>query len=685
MAGLTSTVAGLLLSATLGGMGLPLGVPPGPEDPMLGRVAPEQCLFYLSWAGTASPDPKSPNQTEQLLAEPEVQTFLTQIAAAIRAGAKKSDDKPAGLFPVVDEISLEFLQCLSTHPGAVFVEKLQSSKPAEKGKPSPTKGSVAIPKGGSSESEKFTFPALGDIAEGGCVLSLGGDARAMNARIDKFVKKNLWAKEAVKKVQIDGRDWYRWKINETNIVTLGVYDGYFIAAVGEKGVEKILARMKKENPPKWLSDIREQLPIERRSVVIYANVQALGQWSVAQGDAAAQKERAAVIEMIGLSNARAWIEVWGLEGRDFSNKSLLLLDGTPRGLLQLLVQEPLKPEDIATIPSDATFAAAFRLDPQKTLDAVLASLEKMGPETQKKATWQIEEWERSLGIDLRHSTLKSLGDAWCVYGSPSEGNFFITGATAVVPLRDWAGMNVAYGRLMGLAKRWRPDETAPPASESLIIPRIQQFTFADNDVYCFTPLFDSLGFSCIPSWCMTKKEMVFAITPQNIKAFLARDMRHEPIGRISAVAELFSGDGRPSLIAYGDARRSFEMFYPIMSMSMWGTIMVAELSEPHGINPLMMPSCLSVCRHLSPTVAALRRTKHGIEFVSRGTIPLPSATAWTGWMALMGNLVAKDGPYVAPAPAPAEKKDAAPAQPQTAAPTGDKNKSENNAPGYGKQ
>ena len=34
-----------------GGVGLPLGVPPLPEDPVLARIAPEECLAYTSWAG----------------------------------------------------------------------------------------------------------------------------------------------------------------------------------------------------------------------------------------------------------------------------------------------------------------------------------------------------------------------------------------------------------------------------------------------------------------------------------------------------------------------------------------------------------------------------------------------------------------------------------------------------------
>ena len=58
-------------SLALGGMltGLPLGVPPLPEDPALSRIAPDECLWYFTSAGMATPDPASENQAEQLLAE----------------------------------------------------------------------------------------------------------------------------------------------------------------------------------------------------------------------------------------------------------------------------------------------------------------------------------------------------------------------------------------------------------------------------------------------------------------------------------------------------------------------------------------------------------------------------------------------------------------------------------------
>ena len=46
----------LIVLLGIGGGGVPLGIPPAPENPMMARVAPEQCLFYQTWSGMATPD-----------------------------------------------------------------------------------------------------------------------------------------------------------------------------------------------------------------------------------------------------------------------------------------------------------------------------------------------------------------------------------------------------------------------------------------------------------------------------------------------------------------------------------------------------------------------------------------------------------------------------------------------------
>lgn len=66
----------LLLVLLGGGFGLPSAVPPTAEDPLAQKIAPADCLFYKSWAGTGTPNAAGGNHTEAMLAEPEVQKFL---------------------------------------------------------------------------------------------------------------------------------------------------------------------------------------------------------------------------------------------------------------------------------------------------------------------------------------------------------------------------------------------------------------------------------------------------------------------------------------------------------------------------------------------------------------------------------------------------------------------------------
>ena len=70
----------------LGGFGLPLSVPPQPEVPLMAKIAPADCLFYMSLAGVATPKAGSDNLTEQLLAEPEVQKLVAELGRAVTSG-----------------------------------------------------------------------------------------------------------------------------------------------------------------------------------------------------------------------------------------------------------------------------------------------------------------------------------------------------------------------------------------------------------------------------------------------------------------------------------------------------------------------------------------------------------------------------------------------------------------------
>ena len=106
-----------VLTVTGGGMGPPLGIPPAAQDPVMERVAPEQCLFYASWTGAATADPNSRNQTEQLAAEPEVKNFTGQITKTFGDALRQcGTNEPEG-----NELVCKWIELVFTRPTAIFI------------------------------------------------------------------------------------------------------------------------------------------------------------------------------------------------------------------------------------------------------------------------------------------------------------------------------------------------------------------------------------------------------------------------------------------------------------------------------------------------------------------------------------------------------------------------------------
>ena len=177
----------------------------------------------------------------------------------------------------------------------------------------------------------------------------------------------------IQEITIDGQLWYRLTGVLDRPITFGFHGDYLVAATDDKTIQDIVRRMQ-NGPPAWWAKIRGQLPVERRSVAAYVNLR-LVESVLSSGVPGRKAEIDAELDMLGLSNATTLIEVWGLEGEDFANKTLLVLDGKPRGLLRLVSDHPLRPEDLSAIPREAAFAAAARMTPSKRLDIVLSSVE----------------------------------------------------------------------------------------------------------------------------------------------------------------------------------------------------------------------------------------------------------------------------------------------------------------------
>ena len=313
----------------------PLGIPPGPDDPVISRVAPENCVFYTTWAAVATPNPNSQNQAEKMLAEPEVRLFVDHLEKWVRHSVTQvSSDSEANS---LSDATFDALLMVLRHQTAMFVSDVK-------------------------------FRGRRVAAKGGVVVALGSDAllarRLFYQHVHGFFV-NLNA-QSIETVSFYGDKWYRVKIaSDFPGLLVGMKDSYLIVAVGEDSPDPIVQRMDR-SVPRWLKEARRQAGLERPTGMTYINLRRLREAGTAGTDSRRQRP----MDALGLAQLPWVMSASGLVGPDVVTRTILPIEGQPRGLLLAAEGRGLQREDLAAIPRDASMALAARFDLQKAWDAL---------------------------------------------------------------------------------------------------------------------------------------------------------------------------------------------------------------------------------------------------------------------------------------------------------------------------
>ncbi len=149
--------------------------------------------------------------------------------------------------------------------------------------------------------------------------------------------------------------------------------------------------------------------------------------------------------------------------------------------------------------------------------------------------------------------------------------------------------------------------------------RVRKTTFRGQTIFHLS-LQDAKLFT--PAWCISDKYLIVSLSPQNIRAFLARDPSASSLADLPCVAARFKSD-RTTWLLYQDTAATLRVTYPLLQM------MVAEWTsecseEGFDLDAALLPSLASLLRHVEPSVSTLVRDKDGLVYVSRESLPVGS-------------------------------------------------------------
>ena len=560
----------LLLMLLGGGFGVPSVMPPTEEDPLAAKVAPAECLFYASWAGTGTPDATSGNHTEQMLAEPEVQEFLTQ-------GRRQLFDimrQPWALDPKAEHAlqdMSELLELVQGKPGAVFLTELSFD---ESGPPT---------------------------IKGAGLLRVNDDAAAVQEVLDRIQGRAQVGE--VTTVQIGARTFSRVQLEEdAQTITWGVAGKYLLVAFGEGSLEGLMQRAAGQ-PPAWLNDARAKLSVPRVSSTMYIDVKRLVEMVVQESGA---PEAGRVVSMLGLDKVGSFANVSGMDDKGCVSRSLLTVDEGGTGLSSWIDAKPLAADDLKVIGHDATVAIAFKLDASGLLDLVLDVLGQTEPREAEQIREGLAQAQQQLGITFREDLLKSLGDTWRIFTQPGP-NSLVGGWTIAIQVRDRQKLERVQEILVTMAK-------AGLEQAGQGVPSLTADTVNGHAVH--TLEFGQPGIPVAPSWCLTDDELFIAATPETLKPLLSGDGSGQSLAEHPDVANLFAGNERTLVLAYMDTRVVAETIVPLAPRLLQSLGPIATLLDTSNL-----PPADAIVSHLQPAVFAVERTTDGVALVNHRTLP----------------------------------------------------------------
>ena len=565
------------------GFGLPIGIPPLPEDAPLTRIAPEDCLLYFNSFGMAKPDGKSDNLTEQFFANDEIQQF----AASVEKAARDALDKklPPGQTPITSDELITVAKTVLTRPWAVYV------------------GMVSPPLG----------PSQGPYVQAGFVVNLGEGRDRFEAILQKLIPMLPVAQE-----ESDGQTWYSFAAIPNLPMKFGFHKNYFLFASGREEMSNMVKRME-GGPAEWLVALKEKLPVERRATFGFVNVQKIRTLYVPLADLAAGGRVGTIIETLGLNNVPAVVLTTGLEKKGFVNKTMVCVEGEPKGFLAPSADKGVKLDDLKQIPADASFASVGDSNLAGFYDLIFNIVQKVDGSQYADMQKSISEAEDMLGLKIRDDILGSFGDRFSLYDSPSGGGALI-GTTIILHIKDREKAEKVVQTLHRLLNAFFAAEAAKNANRfpPTLPTQVETLKFNGNSFHTLNV--GEHGFPFAPSWCLTQSELIIGLSPQTVKAALMRSDLKQTLADVPGIKQAIQASDKIDSFSYQNANRGFDVAYIYLTL---GAKILSTEMRYAGIewNPANLPTANAFKPYLLPCISMMYRTKHGLVYEIQQSVP----------------------------------------------------------------
>ena len=487
----------VVIALITGVMGLPLGIPPLPPDDALLRAAPEECLVFVSSAGIGKPESSSENHTDLLLADDQVQTFLSEFATQFSSAARQLGEKDEKVKAVLED-GQPLAEVLLSRPLVAYLARIE---PGKDGPPSPV---------------------------GGLVVNCGDRKADVKKAIDslegKALHKGEGADDDIKDVKITGVAMRQATSPAGLEVDWGFKDDYFIIAVGPGAAGDLLKRIGGAGPrAKWLTALEKQAGVKRIGTIVYFDTARLLELAL---PLVPDDEWRAGIAASGLADLTSYISVAGLGSKGLVSRSFANFKGRPRGCLPCLMQLRSPPTTSSRFPPRPSSPAQLRLDPTRLYQAAMDVYKKADAAEAERFQQQAVGLAKGMGFRLEEDILGSLGDVWTFHSTGGIGASIgpdpLGGAVLTARVKNKEMLGKLQKLIVDMSK-----------AQGAQLP----FSIADTkvgDITAYHVVAQTGGFS--PAWALTDDRLVLSSSLDGLKTQLRRAADSQSLAEVPAVA-----------------------------------------------------------------------------------------------------------------------------------------------------